>query len=500
LSVMGSGYGNHGANRAKKSLRGWLAGGGSAKEDIEDNLDLLRRRSRDACMGIPTAAAALKTLRTNVLAGGLIPAPQVDAEYLGLSGEETEALQQQILREFSLWADHCDADGIDDFYQLQQLAFLSALMNGDVFAVLPMEERDSPTPYSLKIRLIEADRVCSPDLIDRLAPCEVGGRRVHRIVQGIETDAEGAVVARWICSGHPLSSNLAAQLTWQRVETRGTKSGRRTLLHLMERERVGQLRGVPRLAPVLEALKQLGRYPAAEVNAALVSAMITVFIQSDSPSDARPFGELIPEEERIDDADRGTIELAPAAIVDLAPGETIAPFDPKHPTTTFDTFQSAMLRQIAAALEIAPEVLQKQFSTSYSAARGALNEFWRVCTVKRDNFVTDFCQPVYESFFAEAVAKGRIKAPGFFSDPARRMAYTACAWNGPARTNLNPAQEVEAAVRRVEAGFSTAQEETAQMTGGDWSRNIRIRQIEAARKREVDRIAETPAKEQRRHE
>ena len=70
---------------------------------------------------------------------------------------------------------------------------------------------------------------------------------------------------------------------------------------------------------------------------------------------------------------------------------------------------------------------------------------------------------------------------GFFTDPARRKAYTACAWNGPARTNLNPVPEVD-------AGFSTAQEETAQMTGGDYNRNIKLHMTEAKRKREVDEI------------
>ena len=78
LSILNSGYGNYGANLTKKSLRGWEYHGGSAKEDIEDNLDVLRQRSRDAYMGIPTATAALKTLRTNVVAGGLIPSPQID--------------------------------------------------------------------------------------------------------------------------------------------------------------------------------------------------------------------------------------------------------------------------------------------------------------------------------------------------------------------------------------------------------------------------------------
>lgn len=66
LKVIDSGYGNYGANLTKKSLRGWEFYGGSAKEDIEDNIDILRQRSRDAYMGIPTASAALKTMRTNV--------------------------------------------------------------------------------------------------------------------------------------------------------------------------------------------------------------------------------------------------------------------------------------------------------------------------------------------------------------------------------------------------------------------------------------------------
>ena len=66
LKIIDSGYGNYGANLTKKSLRGWEFYGGSAKEDIEDNIDILRQRSRDAYMGIPTASAALKTINVRV--------------------------------------------------------------------------------------------------------------------------------------------------------------------------------------------------------------------------------------------------------------------------------------------------------------------------------------------------------------------------------------------------------------------------------------------------
>lgn len=500
LTVINSGYGNYGANQTKKSMRGWEYFGGSAKEDIEDNIDVLRQRSRDAYMGIPAASAALKTMRTNVIAGGLIPAPQIDAEYLGMTDEQAEEMQTKIIREFSLWADTpiCDAERIDNFYQLQQLAFLSYLMNGDTIVLLPVKEA-AGQPYTLRVRLIESDRVCSPNGYDRLTPCTVNGYNVEQIVQGVETDRDGMVVAYWICNRHPLSSNATikpGEMSWTRVEAYSKRTGRRNVLHIMNRERIGQRRGVPILAPVLEAIKQLGRYTDAEITAAVLSAMFTVFVKSETAGDGRPFGELLPPEELIDSADQSSIELGPGAIVSLNPGEGVEFADPKHPNTGYDAFTNAMIKQIGAALEIPPEVLFKQFTTSYSAARGALNEFWRTCSMQRDWFTDDFCTPIYQEWFAEAVARGRIDAPGYFDDPAIRKAYMACDWNGPARTNLNPVQEVDAAVKRVDAGFSTAQEETATMTGGDYNRNIRQRVIEAKRKKEVDDIINPPQQTQ----
>ena len=439
------------------------------------------------------AAAALKTMRTNVIAAGLTPSPKLDAEYLGLTDEEAARMQAKIIREFSLWADtrSCDADGVDNFYKLQQLAFLSECMNGDAIALLPMVERDGD-PYALRVRIIEADRVCSPDQTDRLTPCEIDGRKVYRIIQGVETDETGAIVAYWIANRHPLSSSFYTQpgeLKWQRVEARGKQ--RRNILHVMNRERAGQVRGVPILAPVLEALKQLGRYTDAEITAAVLSSYFTVLVKSEAASDGRPFGELLPPEELIDSQDNSTIELGPGAIVSLNPGEDVQFADPSHPNTGYDAFTAAMMKQIGAALEIPPEVLFKQFTTSYSAARGALNEFWRTCGMLREWFADDFCRPVYEEWFTEAVARGRIRAPGFWDDPAKRRAWMETTWNGPARTNLNPVQEVQAATLRVQQGFSTAEEETAQMTGGDYSINIKQRVIEAQQKKAVDDIGAT---------
>ena len=162
LSIInnGTGYGNYGASHTSRSMRSWHVGGGSAKEDIEDNLETLRKRSRDAYMGIPLATGAIKTLRTNVVGSGLVPTPQVDADYLHLNEEQADRLQAQISREFELWADStlCDAAGMDNFWRLQTLAFTSFLMSGDAFAAVQISEHP-PWPYTLRLRLIKEDLI-----------------------------------------------------------------------------------------------------------------------------------------------------------------------------------------------------------------------------------------------------------------------------------------------------------------------------------------------------
>ena len=123
----------------------------------------------------------------------------------------------------------------------------------------------------------------------------------------------------------------------------------------------------------------------------------------------------------------------------------------------------------------------KNFNASYSASRAALLEAWKMFKMYRSWLATDFCQPIFEEWLSEAVAKGRISAPGFFSDPMIKKAYCGAEWNGPAQGLLNPVQEVEAATKRVEQGFSTREREAVEITGTDFYRNARqLRQEEKA--------------------
>lgn len=461
--ILNSGYSNYGASMSKKSLIGWRADGGSHKEDIEDNLTILRQRSRDLFMGVPLATGAVKTCRTNVVGGGLLLKSQIDYEAIGISAKEARSLEQKIEREFKLWADStsCDIERFDNFYELQQLAFLNWLISGDVIVLLPTTERVA-MPYDLRIQLIEADRISTPK--DK--------SQDKNIIDGVESNKSGETIAYYICNKHPNSKDLTEKEEWVRVEAYGKNTGRKNVLHLMNRERIGQRRGVPLLAPVIESLKQLGRYTEAELVAAVVSGLLTVFIEKESYSSEPPFGQIVPEEEQVDRYTENSIELGPGAIIDLNEGEKANIVNPGRPNAAFDGFVTAICRQIGAALEIPYELLLKNFNASYSASRAALLEAWKSFRMYREWLAADFCQPIYEEWLTEAVAKDRIEAPGFFGDPLTKKAYCGAEWNGPAQGLLNPTQEVAAAQKRVENGFSTRSKEAKEMNGTDYYKNI----------------------------
>lgn len=154
----------------------------------------------------------------------------------------------------------------------------------------------------------------------------------------------------------------------------------------------------------------------------------------------------------------------------MQPNESIEIADPKRPNQAFDPFVQAVLRQIGVALELPFEILIKHFTASYSAAQAALVEAWKFFSARRRWLAIQFCKPVYDMVISEAVARGILDAPCFFSHPLIREAYLGADWVGPPRGQIDQYKEIRAAEKRIEIGITTLAEETAALTGGDWER------------------------------
>ncbi|WP_254635175.1 phage portal protein [Paenibacillus sp. GbtcB18] len=476
-----NGYEQGGASHQKRSMRGWIASALSPKDDIDPSLDTLRGRSRDLYMNGPIGTAALKTTRTNVIGLGLRLKPRIDAETLGLTPEQADKWSGIVEKEFALWAEskHSDALRMNDFYDQQGVAFLGMLMNGDSFAAFRQGKRTPWMPYSLRLHLFEADRVCTPFSSGTLGDTVEGTyKNGNRIISGVEIDDTGALVAYHVANSYAREYNTGKIREWVRIEAYGEQTGRPNILHLMDTERAEQRRGVPMLAPVIETLKQITRYTEAELQAAVVAGLFTVFVKTKGATNENPLGSMIPLEQQVASTDPTSYEMGAGAINVLEPGEEIEIANPGRPNANFDPFVSALCRYIGAALEIPVELLLKSFQSSYSASRAALLEAWKMFRMRRQWTAKEFCQPIYEEWLAEAIALGRIKAPGFFSDPIIRKSWSQAEWNGPAPGQLDPVKEVEASERKIALGLSTREREAIETNGSDYWTNVQHLEIE----------------------
>lgn len=487
LALASGGYFG-GSRRGRAALSNWNPGVADADGDISPDLTDLRAYSRDLSRTSALAGGAINTVVTNVVGTGLALQPTPDADYLGLTEAEAKEWTAAVAREWKLWAEStdCDITRTQNFYALQGLAFRSALESGDVFAIPTLS--GAGRPYKLALQLIEADRVCNPGQ----------GADKPGLVAGVEMAASGAPVAYHISDVHPGARSRGAA-KWTRLAAFGERSGRRNVLHLFDRRRPGQSRGVPYLASVIEPLKQLARYSDAEISAAVVSAAFAVFVKMDHEA----FSGLFDDTSATDylnaatnarwDGTVGQASLSgPGKAVNLLPGESIEAPSLGRPNSEFDPFVTSILRQIGVGLELPFEVLVKHFTASYSAARAALLDAWRFFRGRRDWLQTVFCQPVYELWLEEAVAQGRISAPGFFADPQYRRAWCAAVWTGDGPGSIDPMKEVGAAKERIAQGISTIAAESILHDGVDWEtkHRQRVREHDA---RQAAGLNEAPA-------
>ena len=428
-------------------------------------------------MASPVATSAVKTNRTNVIGLGLQLKSRIDRDVLGLTPEQAGEWQKHVEREFRLWAgskDACDATGMNDFNEMQQLALTSWLMSGDVFALVKRYEETPVNPYTLRIHLVEADLVSTPQekgsVLAPLLPTTGKTKDGNLIFDGVEVNRNGMVEAYHVCNQYPFEGGTDP-MKWTRVEAYGERTGLPNILHVMESERPDQYRGVPYMAQCIEPILQLRRYTEAELTAAMIQSFFTAFVKTETNAAENPFNEVgstIPE----DSVDPNEYEMGPGQINFLKPGEDVLFGDPKHPATGFDEFERTICEQIGAALEIPADLLLKSFNSSYSASRAALLEAWKAFKMRREWFANDFCKPIYAIWLSEAVALGRVSAPGFFTDPAIRAAWLGSEWIGPSQGQLDPTKEINAEAMAVAEGFSTREQSTIRLNGGQWDANV----------------------------
>lgn len=394
---------------------------------------------------------------------------------------------------FTDWAEddtNCwaDAQRVQSFTQQVRLVASQLFEAGEFLATAEWLGRG---PYRTAIQTIDPDRLCNP----------MGVTDGPSLRRGVVLGPRGEPVAYHVRVAHP-DDRLGFGVDSYRTKTirRFKRWGRLQVLHLFDRERADQNRGVSRVVAGLRGMEATRHYSDLVLQNMAVNAMYAATLESDLDRGAameligveNPDGTR--EEVNYYDwmmdqiavyADHSTLRLDGAKIPYLPIGTKLKLNAARNNGGIGENFERSLTRRLAAAIGVSHERFIRDWSeTNYSSARASGLEDWKFFLACRRFGPTRFASMVYRLVLEEMWYRGDVPlpraAPDFWSHPA---AYAGCTWRGAGRGQIDPVKETGAAVMRMESDLSTLERESAEIAGEDW------REIQDQRARERRRAA-----------
>lgn len=402
-----------GADRTRRT-KGWRTSPTSANSENGPALVILRDRSRDLVRNNPYAAKAVQAISTNVVGTGIIAKPMA----------KSKANTKDLGWAWKRWAEstECDADGLNNFYGLQNLVMRTMVDSGEVLVRRRRRFSTDKLTVPLQIQVLE------PDYIDTLKNESLNGGGF--ILQGVEFDALGKRVAYWLFPEHPGDAGLAGRglsFVSQRVPAED-------LIHLFRVDRAGQVRGIVWGAPSILRLRDFDEYEDAQLVRQKIAACFAGFVQDvEAPVDAAAAQETVGE------------KIEPGAMEVLPPGKTITFPNPPQ-VSGYREFTDVSLHGVASGYGVTYEILTGDYSrVNFSSGRMGWIEFhrnveqWRWLLL-----IPRFCEPAFRWFCEAAFLMGYKGTADSFAQ-----------WTPPAREMIDPSKEVSASISAMRAGIKT---------------------------------------------
>ena len=175
-----------------------------------------------------------------------------------------------------------------------------------------------------------------------------------------------------------------------------------------------------------------------------------------------PTGEAHPGDE---DADGTPLDIsAPGTYSVLPDGYDIRTPDSAFPNTAYEPFVKAILRRISSGFDVSYNTLASDLEgVNYSSIRaGVLDE--RDEWMLLQNWFTDaFLEPVFEVWFAHALAAGAIVMDNGSALPVgKRDKFSAHEWQGRRWAWVDPLKDIDAARLAIQTGIASPQMVAAQ--------------------------------------
>lgn len=413
---------------------GWTSSNAGPNSEIRMGLGRLRARTSEIIRNTPAGAKALRILANNTVG------PK------GLTAEskaKSKRVRKQIDEAWAIWIKRqCDIRKRRTFGGIQRLASRSMYERGDSIIRRIRLPMNSGRIVPLALQVLEGDYL-------DLTRYQNGN---NPIVQGVELDpATGEPIAYWLWNRHPgelYQGGPALGLVSSRVPAED-------IILLGEEDRPGQVRGVPRFAPVIATMRDAGDGDAADIVRRKIAACMVGFITSTAGPTASPLGIQNPASGMGTDGRGNAVEsFEPGMIGHLKPGDEITFNNPPSAEGLKD-FHFVYDHQIAAGVGVMYEQLTGDLSNvNYSSFRAGHLEFRTDMECLREDLIIPACDQVREWFIDAAVSVGLVAQADYTTD-----------WTAPAWQSIDPTKDALADRMDVRSGFKPPQQVIAERGG-----------------------------------
>jgi lambda family phage portal protein len=346
-----------------------------------------------------------------------------------------------------LWsrsAQECDIQGLRTFGQMQNAAFRSWLITGEILAELPFRRRPW-NRYGTKVRLLPPHRLSRKT------------ESMKRLINGVYTDTDGMPVGY-----RAIRKDLFKHDVEYDVRARDG-AGRPRVIHVFD-GLPGTHRGISPMAPALQVAKQFDQLADATLMAAIVQTLFAATITSDEPTEQVLSGLLTPQEQASMAAqgiapmeaymdmvagyyDGSTLDVGiNGRLAHLFPGQELKFHTSNQPSSNYKEFSMHLLRELARCLGLTYEsATGDSIGATYSSLQAATTEIFAITKARRQHIIAPFCQPVYEAWLEEEIATGGIVFPGGYEAfLANRTAACRAEWLGAARPTADDLKKAKA--------------------------------------------------------
>lgn len=319
-------------------------------------------------------------------------------------------------------------------------------VDGEAFGML-ITNRKLDLPSRMDLRLIECDRVTTPDYTGLITD-------ERKAVDGIVFDADGNPELYHVLKKHPGAMDAMGLL----AEYDPIPAA--SILHWFTAERPEQRRGVSEIMSSLTLYGQLRRFILATLTSAETAADFSVVMKTTAPAG----GEAAEVDPWVTmDLERNTAMFAPE-------GWEPTQLEARHPNEVFVPFRRAMISEGARPLSM-PYNIAACDSSDYNYASGRLDHqtFFQAIDTEQGDIGDIVVDPLLAAWLYELL---RNPFAGLFRQLERvRWPHT---WIWPGHQHVDPAKEAMAQDRRLKNHTTTYAHEFAR-EGKDWESELRQR-------------------------